>query len=304
MSKQTNFSLFARGRRQTDDRLAERMSVADDAVFLLRHGQVESASHTVLSLFGWEPELCNGRALSELFGLETYAILDELQTAAEAAGGHSATHRGLAVENIDGETVFVDATISDLRHDGDVNGTVLTIHDVTDRVEMERRIKEIEHHDPLTETANAAMFEVLLSRAMQARSSGGSEGISRSRVGVVVVGTPGLEEVNRQHGIEVGDAVLVEVARRLASVLRTGDHVSRVTNARFAMIVNRLDRNDPTTDLSEVTDRLTDVLAKSFVINGSAIELASTVRSACSTADETSNELLGRVFALDAQAVN
>jgi PAS domain S-box-containing protein/diguanylate cyclase (GGDEF)-like protein len=274
MSKQPNFSIFARGRRRTDDRLAERMSAAQDVVLLVRHGQVESASHRVLSFFGWEPELCTGRTLSELFGLETYAVLDELQTAAEAAGGHLATHRGLAVQNAEGETVFVDVTISDLRHDPDVSGTVLTIHDVTDRVEMERRIKQIEHHDPLTETANAAMFSVLLGRAMEASK----------RVGVVIVATPGLLEVNEDYDRHIGDAILVEVARRLASVLRTGDHVSRVTNSQFAMIVNQLHQADPNADLVEVTDRLANVLAAPFVINEMPIELRTTVRSSHSMA--------------------
>jgi diguanylate cyclase (GGDEF)-like protein/PAS domain S-box-containing protein len=292
MSKQTNFSLFARGRRRTDDRLAARMSVADDAVLLLRHGQVESASQNVLMLFGWEPELCPGRTLSELFGLETYTLLDGLQTAAEAAGGHSATHRGLAVENADGDIVYVDATIADLRHDPDVGGTVLTIHDVTDRVEMERRIKQIEHHDPLTETANAAMFEVLLDRAM------GSSG----QVGVVIVGTTDLQEVNREHGIAIGDAVLVEVARRLASVLRTGDHVARITATQFAMIVNHLDHTDPVADLSEVTERLFVVLDSPLLTGGTTVHLRTTVRSAHAASHEIASELLSRVLTLDTHA--
>ncbi len=289
MARTNNVSLFARARRQSDARLAERLSATDDVVFVLQRGQISSASHTVRTLLGWEPELCPGRTLSELFGLDAYILLDSLQSAAEAAGGHLATHRGMALENADGQTVWVDVTMADLRHDSSVGGTVMTIHDVSDRVEMEQRIREIEHHDPLTETANAAMFDVLLSRALT----------QSPNVGVVIVGTPGLTAVTDAHGVDFGDAVLIEMARRLASVLRTGDHVARITNAQFAMIVNQLDSRDPAADLAEVTERVSVVLDTPFVMDGASTRVSTTVRSGCSAVGETAQGLLARVMSTD-----
>jgi PAS domain S-box-containing protein/diguanylate cyclase (GGDEF)-like protein len=289
MSKAHNVSLFALARRRSDSRLAERLSATDDVVLVLQHGEVTSASHTVRDLFGWEPELCPGRTLSELFGLESYALLDSLQTVAEAAGGHLATHRGLAVEDADGNTLWVDVTMADLRHDSSVGGTVMTIHDVSDRVEMEHRIRQIEHHDPLTETANAAMFDVMLSRSLE----------QSKYVGVVVVGTPGLASINQSHGVDFGDAVLIEMARRLASVLRAGDHVARITNAQFAMIVHHLDDQDPTGDLGEVTSRVAEVLETAFVVDGASTRVDATVRSGFSVDGETAQALVDRVMSAD-----
>lgn len=285
MAKHPHFSLFARARRRSDSGLAERLSPTEDAVIVLRGSEIESVSHGIRNLFGFEPELCPGRTLSELFGLAAYARLDELQTAAETAGGHLATMRGMQLFGVD-EPLWVDVTIADLRHDPQVSGTVLTIHDATERVEVERRIREIEHHDPLTQTANAAMFDVLLERALDSGES----------VGLVVVGTPGLVEANTAHGTAFGDAVLVEIARRLASVLRSGDHVSRVSNAKFAMIVNHLDATDPDRDLSEVTDRLALVLDTPFAIGGCSARVKTTLRSAAFRSDESADEFIERVL--------
>jgi PAS domain S-box-containing protein len=285
MPKHPHFSLFARGRRHSDAGLAERLSATENAVIVLRGSEIKSASHGVRDLFGYEPALCPGRTLSELFGVDAYARLDELQTAAEAAGGHLATARGVQLPG-DAGPLWVDITIADLRHDPKVAGTVVTIVDCTDRVEIEKRIREIEHHDPLTQTANAAMFDVLLERAM-------ADG---QPVGLVVVGTAGLAEANNVHGSNFGDAVLIEVARRLASVLRTGDHVSRVSNAKFAMIVNHLDPADPSADLAEVTDRLSIVLDTPFAIGGSSARVQTTLRAAHCGPGESSDSFIDRVL--------
>jgi PAS domain S-box-containing protein len=268
-------TLFARARRRTDDRLTKRFSTSDDAVFVLRGSEVGSVSSSVRELLGWEPELCVGRTLSELFGRETYVVLDELQTMAEQAGGHLATRRGMSVEHEDGNLVWLDATINDMRDDSNVNGTVLTIHDVTSRVEMEQRIRDIEHHDPLTSTANATMFEVIFNRALD----------QGDPVGIIVVATPGVRQINSDHGTDFGDGFLIEVSRRLASVLRAGDHVARVTNAQFAMIVNHLDSADPRADLDEVCERVTAALGDPFTVNDKSVHVATTIR-----ADFCSNE--------------
>lgn len=285
MAMHPHFSLFARGRRHSDVGLAERLSATEDAVLVLRNDEIESASHAVRHLFGFEPELCVQRTLSELFGVEAYAKLDELQTAAETAGGHLATIRGMQLPG-DSQPIWADVTIADLRDDPAVRRTVITIHDARDRVEAEQRIRQIEHHDPLTQTANAAMFDVLLERAM-------SKGVP---VGLVVVGTPGLIDANASHGTEFGDAVLIEVACRLASVLRSGDHVSRVSNARFAMIVNHLDDADPARDLAEVTDRLMMVLDTPFAIGGSSARVHTTLRSSHCGPAESAESFIERVL--------
>jgi PAS domain S-box-containing protein len=253
--RQSTIALFEGGRRRQDTKVSSRFAASTDAVLLLRGSLVRSASPTVRTLLGWEPELCIGRSLTELLGTETYELLDELQTAAEGTGGHFATLHALPMENIDGERIWIDATIGDLRHDTDVNATVVTLHDVTDRVKLEHNIGLHDHHDPLTATPNRRMFELLLTQSIQ----------TNEPVGVIIANVSHPEEI-------ATDESLIKMARRLETSLRAGDHVGRLEDGSFGLIIHRLDLENPEADIAEVTQRITVSLhsVRSYVEIGSS----------------------------------
>jgi PAS domain S-box-containing protein len=292
MSRNPSISLFARGRRRNDDRLVKRLATADDAVLVLRDTEVRSASDSIRDLFGWEPTLCVGRSLSELFGRDTYRLLDDLQTSAEQAGGHLATHRGIGVENDEGNIVWVDVTIADRRDDPTIGGAIITLRNVSDRVETEQRIARAGHHDPVTETANAAMFDVLLQRALR----------DAAAVGLLLVGTEELETIANENGPELRDTVLVDISRRLASVLRSGDYLARIEAHTFAMLIHELEPTNPVVDLNEVKDRIGTIVSTPFVVNGVALRPTLSVRAVVSEPGESASELLDRATQLDRAA--
>ncbi len=253
--RQSTIALFEGGRRRHDSRVTSRMAQSDDAVLLLRGSIVRSATPSVRTLLGWEPELCLDRSLTELFGTETYELLDELQTAAEQAGGHFATLHALPMENVDGERIWIDATIGDLRHDPEVGATVFTLHDVTDRVKLEHSIGLHDHHDPLTATPNQRMFELLLTQSIQ----------SNEPVGVIIANVTHPDEIST-------DEAIVRMARRLEESLRAGDHVGRLNDGSFGLVIHRLDLENPDADMAEVALRITVSLhsIRSFVEIGSS----------------------------------
>ncbi len=245
-----NVGLFARGRRHDDHRLASLLASDSDTVLVLRGPIVTSASTSARDLLGWEPTLCVGRTLSELMdGPESSgarAVIDALQDAAEAAGGHIATHRNLELTHVDGQTVWVDATIADLRHDPSVGGTIVTFHDVTERRSLEQRLHDAEYRDELTGVANRKMLRLLLDDALT----------QPQHIAVLVLDIDGFGDLNDLHGTAVGDAVLVQMATRLAESLRAGDHLARIGSDEFAVVITRLDPDDPARDAEEVADRV------------------------------------------------
>ncbi len=241
--RQRSIALFERGKRRHDQLVTSRLVPSSDALLLLRGSIVRSASDLVHSLLGWEPELCIGRSLTELFGTETYELLDELQTAAERAGGHFATLHALPLEDIDGERIWVDATIGDMRHDEDINGTILTLHDVTERVRLEATISEHDHHDPLTATPNKRMFELLLSQSIS----------TNEPVGVIIANLAQRDDLP-------SDDDVIRMARRLETNLRAGDHVGRLDEQTFGLVVHSLDVAKPDADMAEVSQRVVATL--------------------------------------------
>jgi len=144
------------------------------------------------------------------------------------------------------------------RVDGTVVGRVWSFRDVTDR---NRLLDELEHqafHDSLTGLANRALLRDRLEQAI-ARSRR-----SAATVAVLFCDLDGFKMINDTLGHDIGDLLLVEVARRLERGLRDGDTAARIGGDEFALVVD-VARPGDAVDLAE---RLLDSLRKPFVIEG------------------------------------
>ena len=84
-------------------------------------------------------------------------------------------------------------------------------------------------HDVLTGLANRARF------LDELRSAVAAPGLE-AQVGVLYLDLDGFKPINDQHGHGVGDLVLQEVSRRLASVVRGGDLVARLGGDEFTIL--------------------------------------------------------------------
>ena len=102
---------------------------------------------------------------------------------------------------------------------------VLYLRDVTTRARRERELERMAYTDHLTGLPNRAM----LFGEMAAPSPDGRC--------LLVLDLDGFKAVNDVAGHEAGDQLLVEVARRLYTVVRDDDLVSRLGGDEFAVLV-------------------------------------------------------------------
>ena len=171
------------------------------------------------------------------------------------------------------------------RVDGTVVGRVWSFRDVTDR---NRLLDELEHqafHDSLTGLANRALLRDRLEQAI-ARSRR-----SAATVAVLFCDLDGFKMINDTLGHDIGDLLLVEVARRLERGLRDGDTAARIGGDEFALVVD-VARPGDAVDLAE---RLLDSLRKPFVIEGREVVARASIGVADSSADAPDgDELLCR----------
>jgi diguanylate cyclase (GGDEF)-like protein/PAS domain S-box-containing protein len=103
------------------------------------------------------------------------------------------------------------------------------------RRRMYERVQHQALHDPLTGLANRTLCHDRLAQALaRSRRSG-------KPVAVFFVDLDHFKAVNDRYGHAAGDAVLIEMARRLANAVRPSDTVGRWGGDEFVVICDELD---------------------------------------------------------------
>jgi diguanylate cyclase (GGDEF)-like protein len=112
-------------------------------------------------------------------------------------------------------------------------------HDISGRKRTEEKLQRLNtdlarkaHHDTLTDLPNRVLFADRLRQAMaRARRE-------RTRVAILLLDLNHFKKINDRIGHHAGDAVLVEIARRLRTAIREADTVARWGGDEFTVILN------------------------------------------------------------------
>ncbi|MGE4219981.1 MAG: diguanylate cyclase [Alphaproteobacteria bacterium] len=147
-------------------------------------------------------------------------------------------------------------------------GVVATYSDVTERKRAEERIRAMALTDPLTGLANRNQFGLRLDDAIK---------ISRRedlRVGLMLLDLDKFKAVNDTHGHPMGDALLIEVARRLQRIVREVDTVARLGGDEFAVIFPMVQAKD---ELSYPASRMVASLTEPIAVNGAILQIGTSI---------------------------
>ena len=125
----------------------------------------------------------------------------------------------------EGRTLDVFLTISTIPETGQ---GVVSLVDITERKEMEERLRYMGTHDRLTDLYNRTFFEVEVARLER-----GNE----FPVSIVMVDVDELKGVNDTQGHTAGDDLLKRTAQLLREAFRKEDIVARIGGDEFAVIL-------------------------------------------------------------------
>jgi diguanylate cyclase (GGDEF)-like protein/PAS domain S-box-containing protein len=118
--------------------------------------------------------------------------------------------------------------------DGAAAGYVGIFSDITALKENERRFMQLAHSDPLTGLPNRTLLMDRLNQALRAAAR------QRELLAVAFLDLDGFKPVNDSYGHQVGDEVLVEVARRLRQCVRSADTACRLGGDEFVLLLRNL----------------------------------------------------------------
>ena len=138
----------------------------------------------------------------------------------------------------DGTSFPVEYWSHPMLRDGERVGTVVAFIDITQRKQADEQIRNLAYFDSLTGLPNRRL---LLDRLAHALASSKR---SQAYGALMILDLDNFKALNDTQGHDVGDRLLVEVARRLLASVREEDTVSRLGGDEYVVIVEGLGQHE------------------------------------------------------------
>jgi diguanylate cyclase (GGDEF)-like protein/PAS domain S-box-containing protein len=247
-------------------------SVAEGIITINDDGRISSANPAAERMFGHPAGKLIGEELLVLMPEETR---DRHQRFFDAyMSGLYPTMMSRMVEGAglraDGHIFPMEISVSEVRQGRHRMFTAI-VRDISERKEHQDRIKRLAHHDSLTGLPNRNLLNDRMNHALaRARRHGG-------RMAVLYVDLDKFKPINDTLGHEAGDAVLVEVAKRLTSCIRSSDTVARVGGDEFVVVVEEI---GVPAEAALVARKIIDTLAKPIDYQGHACRIGASIGGA------------------------
>ena len=151
---------------------------------------------------------------------------------------------------------------------GKVMGFASLVQDITERLNTERTIHYMAHHDALTGLPNRRLMQDRLNQAIMAARR------KQRHVAVLFLDLDRFKVINDTLGHDTGDFLLKDVARRLVTCVREVDTVSREGGDEFVVILPDLERPE---HARVVADKIIEELSRPIDIAGQDIHITPSV---------------------------
>ena len=133
-----------------------------------------------------------------------------------------------------GQPCWIELYKSPITVNQQVVGTVGFSRNIDARKNLEERIKQLAFYDPLTSLANRRLLQDRLNLAITACRRSKQFGL------LMFIDLDNFKPINDTYGHDLGDLLLIEVARRLKSTVRETDTVSRFGGDEFVIMISDL----------------------------------------------------------------
>ncbi|MEJ2508523.1 MAG: EAL domain-containing protein [Gammaproteobacteria bacterium] len=169
----------------------------------------------------------------------------------------------------DGSFYYEAKTITPIKDEhGRITHFVSTGKDITEQMQTQEKLQYLAHHDALTGLPNRMLF---LDRVEQA--------LARAHwherlVALMFLDLDRFKTINDSLGHDFGDRLLALIGERLHQSVRDGDTVARFGGDEFVVL---LDDIASETDIAQLAERVLELLAPPFNIDGRELYMTASI---------------------------
>jgi diguanylate cyclase (GGDEF)-like protein/PAS domain S-box-containing protein len=217
----------AEARAQRDHATAI-ISAMREGYALTIDGEIKAVNEALCALTGFsENELVGSRPPYPFWPPELHAEHEQVRQRVLDGGGGSFEVRLMRTS---GERFEAEITAQPARDGaGDTIGFVNTIRDISVQNRHQRELERLARTDSLTGLSNRHVLQDSLEREAASMDHG--------QLALVLLDLDLFKQINDDFGHPAGDAVLVEVARRLSRTVGAGEVLARVGGEEFAWLL-------------------------------------------------------------------
>ncbi len=192
--------------------------------------------------------------------------------------GKSVEKQHLRYFNQNGDTLHLELRCEMARESENAPFSIHgTVHDVTDRVKTEEKVRFMAYHDGLTKLPNRSFFLRRANQAMSHTANGGRP------FALHLIDLDGFKAINDARGHQAGDQVLQVVAKRIQATIKSSDVGARFGGDEFAILQLDVEHESDATALSH---RLIERISAEMAIDGETASVGASVGIAIYQADE------------------
>jgi diguanylate cyclase (GGDEF)-like protein/PAS domain S-box-containing protein len=235
-------------------------------------GKITYLNTVAERLTGWTRTEAAGLPLEEVFHVRngtTGAVVADPMTAAIAQNKTVLLEPNSILRRRDGVEAAIEDSAAPI-HDrlGLVTGAVMVFHDVSATRALSLRMSHQAHHDSLTDLPNRILLQDRLNQAMALAHR------HAQQLAVLFLDVDRFKNVNDSLGHDVGDSLLVLVAQRLLSCVRSSDTVSRQGGDEFVILLPELIRGQ---DAAIRAEKILAVLSAPYTINSHSVHVTASI---------------------------
>jgi diguanylate cyclase (GGDEF)-like protein/PAS domain S-box-containing protein len=145
---------------------------------------------------------------------------------------------------------------------------VATFSDITEKKKADEIIWRQANYDLLTNLPNRHLFNDCLKREIKIANR------TKKSLAILFIDLDYFKEVNDAYGHEIGDSLLIKVAKRINETIRETDTVARLGGDEFVVILSQMENEN---DINKVAKLIINKLSIPFDLNGITVTISASI---------------------------